>query len=65
MACIQEILPKTSCSKFILQDNGTKFIIKQLVYVFNPLGIKCIYSNPFYPQGNGRIEKYITSLNLP
>ena len=25
MAYIKEILPKTSCSKFILQDNCTKF----------------------------------------
>ena len=24
--------------------------------VFNTLGIKCIYSNPYYPQGNRRIE---------
>ena len=25
MAYIKESLPKTSCSKFILQDNDTKF----------------------------------------
>ena len=24
--------------------------------MFNTLGIKSIYSNPYYPQGNGRIE---------
>ena len=24
--------------------------------VFNTLGMKCIYSNPYYPQGNRRIE---------
>ena len=24
--------------------------------VFNTLGIKCIYSKPYYHQGNGRIE---------
>ena len=24
--------------------------------VFDPLGIKCIYSNPYYPQDNGRRE---------
>ena len=24
--------------------------------VFNTLGIKCIYSNPYYPQGSDRIE---------
>ena len=56
MAFIKEILPKTSCSKFILQDNGTNFKNEQLMSVFNTLGIKCIDSNPYYPQGNGRIE---------
>ena len=49
MAYIKEILPKTSCSKFILQDNGTKFKNKQLMSVFHTLGIKHIYSNPYYP----------------
>ena len=24
--------------------------------VFDSLGIKCIYSNPYYPKGNSRIE---------
>ena len=56
MAYIQEILPKTSCSKFTLQDNGTKFKNEQLMSVFNTLGLKGIYGNPYYPQGNGRIE---------
>ena len=64
MASIKEILPKTSCSKFILQDNGTEFKNDQLMSVFNPLGIKCIYSNHYYPQGNGRIENVHNSLKL-
>ena len=33
MAYIKEILPKTSCSKFILQDNGTEFKDDQLMVV--------------------------------
>ena len=56
MAYIKEILPRTSCSKFILQDNGTKFKNDQLMSVLDTLSIKCIYSNPYYPQGIGRIE---------
>ena len=56
MAYIKEILPKASCSKFILQDNGTEFKNDQLMSVFDTLGIKYIYSNPYYPQGNWRIE---------
>ena len=56
MAYIKEILLETSFSKFILQDNGTKFKNKELLSMFDTLGIKHIYSNPYYPQGNGRIE---------
>ena len=49
MKFIKNILPKTSCSKFILQDNGTKFKNEQLMSVLDTLGIKHIYSNPYYP----------------
>ena len=43
MAYIKEILPKTSCSKFILQDNEMEFNKnEQLISVFNSLGIKYI-----------------------
>ena len=52
----KEILPTTSCCRFIFQDNGMEFKNDQLMSVFNTLGIKCIYSNPYYAQGNGRIE---------
>ena len=54
MAYMKEILSKTSCPKYILQDNGTEFRNEQLM--FNNLGIKHIYSNPYYPKGNSRIE---------
>ena len=39
MAYIKEILPKTSCSKFILQDNGMEFKNEQLMSVFDTLSI--------------------------
>ena len=57
MVYIQEILPKTLCPKFILQDNGMKFRNKQLMSMFDSLGITHIYSNPYYPKGNCKIEK--------
>ena len=56
MAYIKHILPTTSWSIFILQDNGIKFKISQLVATFKLLGIKPIYSNPYRPQGNSRLE---------
>ena len=40
MAYIMEILLKTSCSKFILQDNDTKFKNEQLMSAFDTLDIK-------------------------
>ena len=44
MVYIKEILPKTSCPKFILQDNGKEFKNDQLmsVSVFDNLCNKCI-----------------------
>ena len=56
MAYIKHILPTTSCSTFILQDNGTEFKNSQLVATFKSWGIKSIYSNPYRPQGNSRLE---------
>ena len=56
MAYIKKILPKPLCSKFILQDNGAEFRNEHLMSVFHSSGIKHIYSNPYYPKGNNRIE---------
>ena len=56
VANMQEILPKTLCPKFILQDKSTEFKNEQFMSVFNSLGIKHIYSNPYHPKGNSRIE---------
>ena len=56
MVYVKEILPKNSCSKFILQDNGIEFKNEQLMTVFDTLGIKRIYSNPYYLGGNSRIK---------
>ena len=52
---IKHILPITSCSAFIEFKNS------QLVATFKSLGIKPIYSNPYRPQGNSRLEMHIIS----
>ena len=49
MAYIKHILPTSSCSTFILQDNSTEFKNSQLVTTFKLLGIEQIYSNPYRP----------------
>ena len=56
LAYIKKVLPKTSCSKFILQDNGTKFKNEQLMSIFDILSTKQIQSNSYYPRGNSRIK---------
>ena len=56
MAYMKEILPKTFYPKFILQDNGTELKNEQVMSVSDSLGIKHIYSNPYYPKGNSRLE---------
>ena len=56
MAYIKHILPATSCSTFILQDNDKEFKSSQLIATFKSLGIKPIYSNPYRIQGNSRLE---------
>ena len=53
--------PKRNITKNIvqlihLQDNGTELKNDHLISTFKSLGIKKIYSNPFYLIGNGRIE---------
>ena len=56
MAYIKHILPTTSCSTFILQDNSTEFKNSWLIVTFKSLDIKPIYSNPYRLQGNSRLE---------
>ena len=40
MTYLKEILPKTSCSLYILQDNKTEFKNDHLISTFESLGIK-------------------------
>ena len=56
MTYIKHILPITSCSTLILQDNGTEFKNNQLIATFKSLGIKPIYSNLYRLQCNSRLE---------
>ena len=56
MAYMKEILFNTSCPQFIIQDNSTEFKYEQLMSVFDSLGMKYIYSNPYSPKGNSRIQ---------
>ena len=56
MAYMKHILCTTSCSTFILQDNGTEFKNSHILASFKSLAIKPISSNLYRPQGNSRLE---------
>ena len=55
-AYLSGILAQKCWSVAILSDNGTEFKNKVLNEVCNQLGIKRLFSNPFYPQGNAKVE---------
>ena len=50
------ILAHKGSSVAILSDNGTEFKNKVINEACDQLGIKRLFSNPFYPQGNAKVE---------
>ena len=55
-AYLSGILSRASTSMVCLSDNGTDLKNSQMNTILKQLGIKHIYSNPYRPQGNSRIE---------
>ena len=64
MAYLKKVLLTSSCSIYILQDNGTKFRNRQLVDTFKFLGFMLIYSSQYYPHGNGKLKNSHNFLKL-
>ena len=50
------ILSRIGASMVCLSDNGSELKKSQMNTVLKQLGIKCIFSNPYRPQGNSHIE---------
>ena len=51
--------------RYILSDNGTEFKNQLMDKVLQQLGIECIFSAPYHPQGNGKLEvfhRYLTPI---
>ena len=46
------------CSYFILSDNGTDFKNQLMDTVLQKLGIDNIFSTPYHPQSNGKLEVF-------
>ena len=55
-AYLSGILSRAGASMVCLSDNGSELKYSQMNTVLKQLGIKHIYSNPYRPQGNSRIE---------
>ena len=55
-AYLSGILSRAGASMVCLSDNGSEFKNTQMNTVLKQLGIKCIFSNPYRPQGNSHIK---------
>ena len=59
---INEYLPVHMCPQYILSNNGTEFKNSLMDQVLQQLGIDRIFSTPYNPQSNGKLEVFHTYL---
>ena len=57
-AFIRHYLPRHMFPQFILSDNGTEFKNQIFDKVTKDLGIERIFSAPYHPQSNGKLETF-------
>ena len=57
-AFIRCYLPRHLCPQFILSDNGMEFKNQTFDKVTKDLGIERIFSAPYHPQSNGKLETF-------
>ena len=55
---INEYLPVNMCPWYILLDNGTEFKTNIMDQVLQQLGMGRIFSAPYHPQSNGKLEVF-------
>ena len=55
---INQYLPVHICFRYILSDNGTEFKNSLMDHVLKQLGIERIFSAPYHPQSNGKLEVF-------
>ena len=55
---INQYLPVHMCPRYILLDNGTEFKNTLMDQVLKQLGIERIFSAPYHPQRNGKLEVF-------
>ena len=57
-AFIRHYLPRHLCPRFMLLDNGTEFKNQIFDRVTKDLSIERIFSAPYHPQSNGKLETF-------
>ena len=57
-AFVRHYLPRHMCPQFILSDNGTEFKNQIFDKDMKDLGIERIFSAPYHPQSNGKLETF-------
>ena len=57
-AFIRHYLPRHLCPRFILSDNGMEFKNQTFDRVMKELGIERIFSAPYHPQSNRKLETF-------
>ena len=55
---IKQCLLVHMCPRYILSDNGTEFKNNLMDQVLQQLGIDRIFSAPYHPQSNGKLEVF-------
>ena len=55
---INKYPPVHMCLRYILSDNGTEFKNNLMDQVLKQLGIEWIFSAPYHPQSNGKLEVF-------
>ena len=55
---INKYLPIHMCPRYILSDNSTEFKNNLMDQVLKQLGIERIFSAPYHPQSNGKLEVF-------
>ena len=55
---INQYLPVHMCPRYILSDNGMEFKNGLMDQVLQQLGIDRIFSVPYHPQSNGKLEVF-------
>ena len=55
---INQYLPVQMCPRYILSDNGMEFKNHLMDQVLQQLGIECVFSAPYHPHSNGKLEVF-------